>query len=157
MLVAQLAWLIVPFVLLRPLTNTDYLVTAATNSSQIKLAVFLLLANSALTVGIAVAAQPVFRRRSEALSLLLLAAGVIMFSLQAVDNAHLMTRVLKAQIITSALSLTVLPAPLVNAQDSTKRATKDLPSGQVKLKVDPLLIAEAAKVWALIASPNNPA
>jgi hypothetical protein len=67
-----------------------------------------------------------------------------------------MVQIRTAQILTFALVLTVLPASLVSAQDATKRTAKDLLSSPVKLQVDPLLIAEAAEVWALIASPNNP-
>src|SRR5436853_3614902 len=91
MLVVQLAGLIVPFVLLHPLTTADFFTNAAASSSQIKVAVFLLLANCALTIGISIVAWQIFRRYSEALALLLIAVSVIMFSLQAVDYAHLMS------------------------------------------------------------------
>ena len=53
------------------------------------------------------------------------------------------------QILAFALTLAIVPASLVHAQ-AAKTTTP------VKLQVDPLLIAEAAEVWALIASPNNP-
>jgi hypothetical protein len=93
LLFVQLAGLIVPFVLLLPLTRgpRDYLANAAGASFQIKVAVFLLFANCALTIGIAIAAWPVFRQYSEAMALLLVAVGVIMFSLQAVDNVHILS------------------------------------------------------------------
>lgn len=93
LLFVQLAGLIVPFVLLLPLTRgpRDFLANAAGNSFQIKVAVFLLFANCALTIGIAIATWPVFRQYSEAMALWLLAASVIMFSLQAVDNAHVLS------------------------------------------------------------------
>src|ERR1043165_449196 len=91
MLLAQLAGLIVPFVLLRPMTTADFLANAAGYSSQIKVAVFLLLANCALTICISILTFPIFRERSVAAALLLVSASVIMFSLQAVDNAHLMS------------------------------------------------------------------
>lgn len=91
LLLVQLAGLIVPFVLLHPMTTTDFLANAAGNSSQIKVAVFLLFANCALTLGISIVAFPVFRERSEGAAVLLVAVSVIMFSLQAVDNAHLMS------------------------------------------------------------------
>ena len=91
MLLIQLAGLIVPFVLLLPLVSRDYLASAAGASSQIKVAVFLLFANCALTVGISIAAWPIFRQYSSALALLLVAVSVIMFSLQAVDNAHILS------------------------------------------------------------------
>ncbi len=93
LLFVQLTGLIVPFVLLHPLTTgpRDYLANAAGASFQIKLAVFLLFANCALTIGITIAAWPVFRQHSEAMALWLLAASVIMFALQAVDNAHILS------------------------------------------------------------------
>lgn len=91
LLLVQLAGLIVPFVLLHPMTATDYLANAAAYSSQVKVAVLLLLINCALTIGISIVAFPVFRRHSEAVALLLVAAGVIMFTLQVADNAHLMS------------------------------------------------------------------
>ena len=93
LLFVQLAGLIVPFVLLHPLTKgpRDYLANAAGSSFQIKVAVFLLFANCALTIGIAIAAWPVFRQYSERMALWLVAVGVIMFTLQAVDNAHILS------------------------------------------------------------------
>ena len=93
LLFVQLAGLIVPFVLLRPLMTgpRDYLANAAAASVQIKVAVFLLFANCALTIGIAIAAFPVFRQYSDTMALLLVAVSVIMFSLQAVDNAHVLS------------------------------------------------------------------
>lgn len=60
------------------------------------------------------------------------------------------------QILTFAVVFAVLSASLVNAQDKPQRTATDLPSSAVKLQVDPLLIAEAAEVWTLIASPSNP-
>jgi len=93
LLLIQLAGLIVPFVLLRPLTTgpTGFLANAAGASFQIKVAVFLLFANCALTVGITIAAFRVFRQYSEAMALWLLAVSVIMFLLQAVDNVHVLS------------------------------------------------------------------
>jgi hypothetical protein len=99
LLFVQLAGLIVPFVLLHPLTkgSREYLANAAASSFQIKVAVFLLFANCALTIGIAIAAWPVFRRHSERMALWLVAASVIMFTLQAVDNAHILSMVSLSQ------------------------------------------------------------
>jgi len=93
LLFAQLAGLIVPFVLLHPLTRVpaEWLANAAESSFQIKLAVCLLFANCALTIGISIAAFPVFRQYSHRMALLLVAVSVIMFTLQAVDNAHMLS------------------------------------------------------------------
>lgn len=89
----QLAGLIVPFVLLHPLTTgpQNYLANAAGSGAQIKLAVLLLFANCALTIGIAITALPVLRRSSEAMGLWLLVASVILFSAQAADNVHILS------------------------------------------------------------------
>lgn len=93
LLLVQLAGLTVPFILLLPLTKgpLEWVANASGISFQIKAAVFLLFANCALTVGISIAAWPVFRKYSEALALMLIAASVVMFSLQAVDNEHLLS------------------------------------------------------------------
>ena len=91
LLVVQLSGFIVPFVLLHPMTTTDYLANAAGFTLQIKVAVYLLFANCALTIGISILAFPIFRDHSPRMALALVAASVIMFSLQAVDNVHLMS------------------------------------------------------------------
>ena len=93
LLLLQLAGLTVPFILMLPLTRgtSEFLANAPGISFQIKLAVFLLFANCALTIGISIAAFPIFRQYSHSMALLLVAASVIMFSLQAVDNAHLLS------------------------------------------------------------------
>lgn len=92
LLVVQLAGLIVPFILLHPLTaGPSALGPGAAIGFQVRVAVLLLLENCALTVGISFAAFPLLRRHSHAMALLLVTASAIMFSLQAVDNAHLLS------------------------------------------------------------------
>lgn len=86
------AGLIVPFVLLDRVRGTaGFLSNAAGSPAQLRAAVLLLFVGSALVVGIAIAALPVFRRYSPAMALWLLALAVAGFSLQAVDNAHLLS------------------------------------------------------------------
>jgi hypothetical protein len=123
LLFVQLAGLIVPFVLLLPLTRgpRDFLANAAGASLQIKVAVLLLFANCALTIGIAIAAWPVFRQYSEAMALWLLAAGVIMFSLQAVDNAHMLSMLSLSQQYAQAGGPDELFQTLAAAIGSTRR------------------------------------
>src|SRR6266508_5036191 len=123
LLVVQLSGLIVPFVLLLPLTRgpRDFLANAVGASLQIKLAVFLLFANCALTIGIAIAAWPVFRQYSEAMALWLLAAGVIMFSLQAVDNAHMLSMMSLSQQYAQAGGPDELFQTLAAVVGSTRR------------------------------------
>jgi len=123
LLFVQLAGLIVPFVLLHPLTRgpRDFLANAAGASLQIKVAVFLLFANCALTIGIAIAAWPVFRQYSEAMALWLLAASVIMFSLQAVDNAHVLSMLSLSQHYAQAGGPDELFQTLAAVVGSTRR------------------------------------
>lgn len=123
LLVLQLAGFIVPFVLLHPLTTgpQNYLVNAAGFSFQIKVAVFLLFANCALTIGITIAAFPVFRQHSEALALWLLAVSVIMFLLQAVDNVHILSMLSLSQQYAQAGGAGELFQPLAAAVGSTRR------------------------------------
>lgn len=91
LLFVQLAGLIVPFVLLMPATTSGFLENAAGFASQIKVAVFHLFANGAVTIGIAIAAFPVLREYSVRMALWFLALSIIWFSMQAVDNAHILS------------------------------------------------------------------
>jgi hypothetical protein len=93
MWLVQLPVLIVSFVMVLPLTESpaEVLANAAGRSFQLKLAVFLLLANCALTIAISIAVWSVVRQYSAEMALLLVAVSVIMFTLQAVDNAHLLS------------------------------------------------------------------
>lgn len=91
LLFIQLALLILPFVLLLPLTTPDFLVTAAGHATRIRTAVLLLYGTGALTVGIALLAYPFVRRSGSWMTLALLAASVLVLGLQAVDNGHILT------------------------------------------------------------------
>jgi hypothetical protein len=123
LLFVQLAGLIVPFVLLHPVTTgpRDFLVNAAGASFQIRVAVFLLFANCALTIGISIAAWPVFRQYSERMALWLVAASVIMFSLQAVDNAHILSMLSLSQQYAQAGGPDELFQTLAAVVGSTRR------------------------------------
>jgi len=93
LMLVQLAGLIAPFVMLMPMTAgpSAVLAHAAGIAAQIKLAVFLLFANGALTIGIGIAAFRVLRPYGYATALLLVAVSVIWFSQQAADNAQLLS------------------------------------------------------------------
>ena len=91
MLSLQLVGFIVPFVLLHPLMKPDYITEAAGYAQQIKVAVILLFANGALTIGISVAAWPIFKRYSEPMAMWLIVLGVIMSVLQAIDNVQILS------------------------------------------------------------------
>ena len=123
LLVVQLAGLIVPFVLLHPLTTApaEWLANAAASSFQIKVAVFLLFANCALTIGVSIAAFKIFREHSYPMALLLVAASVIMFTLQAVDNAHMMSMLSLSQRYVQEVGQDELYQMLAAAVGSTRR------------------------------------
>ena len=123
LLFVQLAGLIVPFVLLHPLTrgSRDYLANAAGASLQIRVAVFLLFANCALTIGISIAAWPAFRQYSERMALWLVAVSVIMFSVQAIDNAHILSMLSLSQQYAQAGGPDELFQTLAAVVGSTRR------------------------------------
>lgn len=123
LLLLQMAGLIVPFVMLHPIATSsrDWLPHAAASAVQIKAAVFLLFANTALTIGIAIAAWPVVRRYSERMALWLVALGVIMFALQAVDNAHMLSMVSLSQQFAEAGGAGEVFQPLAAAVGATRR------------------------------------
>ena len=77
MLIVQLVGLILPFVLLLPITAPDFLDGATRVAAQVRIAVLLLLANGGLTIGISLAALPLLRNRSETAALGLVALSVI--------------------------------------------------------------------------------
>lgn len=86
------AGLIVPFVLLNPvIAPPGFLVNAAAHPNRVRAVIFLLFVGSAMTIGTASAAWSLFRRYSVAMALWLVALAVASFSLQAVDNAHLLS------------------------------------------------------------------
>lgn len=97
------AGLIVPFILLNPLFSPPgFLASAATIPNQVRTAVMLLFAGSALTIGASCSALEVFRRYSSAAAHWLLALAVASFGLQAVDNAHLLSMLSLSQAYADA-------------------------------------------------------
>jgi hypothetical protein len=82
--------LIVPYMLLQPLTKLPaaFLDTAAGMSSLVRLNVFLLFVGGAISVGISIAALPAVRERNYRLGFWLLALAVVNFTLQIVENGH---------------------------------------------------------------------
>jgi hypothetical protein len=91
LLLVQLVGLTVAFISLLPITTPDFLENAARVSFKIRAAVLLLLANGALTIGMSIAAFTVLRQYSYKMSLWLLAFSIIWFSMQAVDNVHILS------------------------------------------------------------------
>jgi hypothetical protein len=92
LLIHLAAGLTVPFILLLPLiAPPGFLAIGAGIPNQVRAAVLLLFAGSAIAIAIACTAWPVFRQNSSAMALWLLSLAVASFSLQAVDNAHLLS------------------------------------------------------------------
>jgi hypothetical protein len=122
LLYLQLAGLIVPFVLLLPLAAGPkaYLANAAGASVQIRTAVLLLFANCALTIGITIVASRVLRQYSEAMHLWLLAAGVSMFLLQAVDNIHVLSMLSLSQQYSATAGADALSLAVASAVGGTR-------------------------------------
>jgi Domain of unknown function (DUF4386) len=84
--------LMVPFILLDgALKPGGFVAMAAGNSGQVRAAVLLLFVGSAIPIAIASAAWSVLRQYSSAMGLWLVALAVAGFSLQAVDNAQILT------------------------------------------------------------------
>ena len=89
--------MMLPFMLIDTIRNAGFLAHAAAMANQVRAAVLLLFVGSALEIAITVAAWPVLRRYTSAMALWLLALSVAAFSLQAVDNAHLLSIVSLSQ------------------------------------------------------------
>ncbi|HEX8247677.1 MAG TPA: DUF4386 domain-containing protein [Pyrinomonadaceae bacterium] len=93
LLLQLVAGLTVPFIILRPqiMGSPVFLTAAAENSSQIRLAVFISFIGAVLTVSLGITALPVFRRYSNAAALWFLAVCVVSCTLDAVQNAAVMS------------------------------------------------------------------
>lgn len=84
--------LMLPFIVLdRAINSGGFLAMAAGNSGQVRTAVLLLFVGSAIPIALASAAWAVFRQYSSAMAIWLVALAVAGFSLQAVDNAHILS------------------------------------------------------------------
>jgi hypothetical protein len=91
LVLAQLAGLIVPFVMLKALyAPPGFLESAAHGASTIRWSLLLLLANGALTTGISIYAYPLLRAAGEGLARWLIVVGVAWLILQAVDNTQVL-------------------------------------------------------------------
>jgi hypothetical protein len=83
---------VVNSVLLGPLmAPPGFLVNAADDASRVRVAVLLGFVSAGLTLGIAIAAWPVFRRHAEIMAISFLALSIIAVALRALENATLLT------------------------------------------------------------------
>ena len=121
LLFLQLVGLSLPFILMMPALTTDYLNAAAPMAVSIKIGVFLLLANAAVTLGIAIVAFPVFREYSVRMALWLLAISTVWFVMQAVDNAHILSMLSLSTRFTDAAGAN---ADLYNILGAQVRSTR---------------------------------
>lgn len=121
LLFVQLVVLTPAFILLMPMTTSGFLENAAGVSFQIKVAVFLLFANGALTIGIAITAFPIFREYSVRAALWFLAFSIIWFAMQAVDNIHILSMLSLSQQFTEGGALN---AELFGAVATAVRSTR---------------------------------
>jgi hypothetical protein len=87
----QLAGLMVPFVLLDPAVKTNFISVDSAMAETIKTAVFLLFANAAVTLAIALVAYPELLERSVRAGLLLVVVSTVWVVMQSVDNAHILS------------------------------------------------------------------
>lgn len=103
LLVHLAAGLTTPFILLNPvIAPPGFLVNAAASPNQVRVAVLLLFVGSAITIAVASTAWSTFRHYSSAMALWLFALAVAGFSLQAVDNARLLSMLSLSQEYASA-------------------------------------------------------
>lgn len=121
LLLAQLAGLSVPFIVLMPGVTTDYLNAAVPMAGSIRVAVFLLFANAAVTLGIAIAAFPVFREYSARMALWLTAISTAWLVMQSVDNAHILSMLSLSQRYTEAAGANAELYNIVGAQVRSTR------------------------------------
>lgn len=122
MLFVQLVGLTLAFILLLPITTSVFLENGAGIALQIRVAVLLLFASGALTIGIAIVGFPVFREYSDRMALWFLALSIIWFSMQAVDNIHILSMLsLSQQYAQGGTSNAELFGALATALRSTRR------------------------------------
>jgi hypothetical protein len=98
--------LTIPYILLDSLTAppASFLANAAGIAFQVRLSVVLLFVGGAAAIAIAVEAWPVFRQRSYAMGLWLLALAVVNLALQVVENQHWLSMLFLSPEYTRAAS-----------------------------------------------------
>jgi len=89
--------LMLPFILLDRVIVHDFLTHAAAAPGMVRTAVFLLFVGSAFELAMASVAWPVLRQYSKPMALWLFALAVASFTLQAVDNAHILSMLTLSQ------------------------------------------------------------
>lgn len=134
----QLAGLIVPFVLLDPSIKPNFLSVSPAHAATVKTAVFLLFANAAITLGIALAAYPELRHYSLRAAALLLVISTVWVVMQSVDNAHILSML--------SLSIRNAEAPAANA-DMLNMLAAQVRSTRIWIHYTELLVID---VWMAV-------
>lgn len=84
--------LMLPYILLQPaIAAPGFLENAAANAVRIRAAVLLFFMSGAITVAVALTAQPVFRRYGDRLATLLVVLSAVNLALHAVENGALLS------------------------------------------------------------------
>lgn len=91
LLLVQLAGFIAPFAMILPMLSADFLATAAAHGAQVRLAIAFLVLNGAVTVAISLLLRARLGAEADGMTLLLVLTSGALFTLQSVDNAHLLT------------------------------------------------------------------
>jgi len=152
LLLVQLAGLIVPFVMLRPVAGAGFLVSAAGSAGAIRLALLLLLINGALATAIAITEYPRFRPTTPRLARWLVVLGSSMIALQAVDN----TRVMEMLALSRAYGAADPPAsaPLFDLLGPATAATRRAAHYSALLVIEAWMLVFYAACWRTRALPR---
>lgn len=104
LLLVQLTALILPYVLLHPVSSRSgaFLESAAPMAATLRLCVLILFICGAVSLAISVIAWPIVRERRPRLGLWLIALAAMNFTLQLIENAHWLTLLTISQAYASA-------------------------------------------------------
>ena len=145
LLLLQLAGLIVPFIMLSTVATPGFLPAAAGSAGQIRVAVLLLLANSALTTAIAIILYPRFRTTSPGLARWLVVLGGGMIALQAVDNSQVMEMLALSQAYGAAGSQDA--GPMFDVLGPVSAATRRAAHYSVLLVIEAWMLVFYTACW----------
>ena len=106
LLFLQLAGLIVPFILIHPIATPEYLSQASDAAFRIRVAVMLFFVNAGMTLYISILAFQVIRESSVSSAVVLVAASVVWFVMQAIDNSYILSMLSLSQQYSAASGAT---------------------------------------------------
>lgn len=145
LVLAQLAGLIVPFVMLKALyAPPGFLESAAQSAPQIRWSLLLLLANGALTTGISLYAYPFLRTSGAGLARWLIVVGVAWLILQAVDNTQVLTMLALSERYATASGS---PRELFDALGALASSTRRTAHYTVLLSIGTWMLLFYSALW----------